>query len=278
LSVLTKPPKKSKTVVEFGGKSVKMQDVMIMLESVVPNSRRPVAGSSTFGSSNSNSSKRLGHSGGDLSLDDDSELNCPLKVAGVVFPLTTGRSLCVAYLEWLVASGAAPPTMHNDYIQFLIEGIPVSLDNPVNHSVCNLEINDNDPENLKTYKIYRRKLQHILQYSTDYNPDQVLRALPPQYLHEYALLLSRLGRHEEVLRIYVHRLQDIALAEAYCDRMYVQLIAWQAQSSEGSGTKAGRGQQSGRSSASIVSSVFSDFTKPGEVYICFLRVFFVIIF
>lgn len=39
-------------------------------------------------------------------------------------------------------------------------------------------------------------------------------------LHEYALVLSRLGKHDEVLKIYLSRLFDLQLAENYCDRMY----------------------------------------------------------
>lgn len=33
-------------------------------------------------------------------------------------------------------------------------------------------------------------------------------------------MLSRLGRHEEVLRIYVRQLQDLTLAEEYCGRIF----------------------------------------------------------
>ncbi len=33
-----------------------------------------------------------------------------------------------------------------------------------------------------------------------------------------ALMLERLGRHLEALRLYCHVLEDIPLAEAYCDR------------------------------------------------------------
>lgn len=47
-----------------------------------------------------------------------------------------------------------------------------------------------------------------------------MRLLPPTFRHEYALVLSRLGRHEEVLRIYVRQLQDLALAEEYCGRIF----------------------------------------------------------
>ena len=55
-----------------------------------------------------------------------------------------------------------------------------------------------------------------------YHPERLLPALeglPRPFLRERALLLSRLGRHEAVLRLYVERLGDAALAEAYCEEV-----------------------------------------------------------
>ena len=49
--------------------------------------------------------------------------------------------------------------------------------------------------------------------------------LPPQFLHEKALLLARLGRHYEVLRVYVHELGDLGLAERYCHRAHATVAA-----------------------------------------------------
>ena len=44
-------------------------------------------------------------------------------------------------------------------------------------------------------------------------------------MHEKALLLARLGRHYEVLRVYVHELGDLALAEGYCHRAHAETHA-----------------------------------------------------
>lgn len=71
-----------------------------------------------------------------------------------------------------------------------------------------------------------------IQTSTEFHPERALRLLPPTFQHEYALVLSRLGRHEEVLRIYVRQLQDLALAEEYCDRIFQ--LSLQDSSSTGS--------------------------------------------
>lgn len=60
-----------------------------------------------------------------------------------------------------------------------------------------------------------------------------------------ALLLERLGRHREALRLYVHGLHDLQLAEAYCDRVYEADIAagggGAGASAAGGGPGAGRG-------------------------------------
>lgn len=60
------------------------------------------------------------------------------------------------------------------------------------------------------------------QTNTQYHPERLLPALeglPRPFLRERALLLSRLGRHEAVLRLYVESLGDAALAEAYCEEV-----------------------------------------------------------
>lgn len=194
LSVLTTRSARNSS---FGGKGVTVQEVVSFLESVNPKPSR---------SGNTNPiSKGLREKG---------------NKSGIIatIPLINGRALGIAYLEWLVGSGAAPPSMHDEYAQLLMEGVP--FEREIDHSSNDLDINEEDNESALLYKIYRRKLQFFLQTSTDYHPDRILKFLPPQFLHEYALLLSRLDKHEEVLKIYIHQLNDINLAQSYCDRIY----------------------------------------------------------
>lgn len=69
---------------------------------------------------------------------------------------------------------------------------------------------------------------HFFTY-LQYHPERLLPALeglPRPFLQERALLLSRLGRHEEVLRLYVERLKEPALAEGYCEEVCVCAGAW----------------------------------------------------
>ena len=54
-----------------------------------------------------------------------------------------------------------------------------------------------------------------------YAPERLLCRFPPAaLLHERAALLARLRRHGAALRLYVRRLRQPALAEAYCDRVW----------------------------------------------------------
>lgn len=65
------------------------------------------------------------------------------------------------------------------------------------------------------------KLLRFLETSTHYNPSELALCLKPTTLHAaYAIVLSRLNRHKEALRIYVDELNSISKAEAYCSRVY----------------------------------------------------------
>lgn len=65
------------------------------------------------------------------------------------------------------------------------------------------------------------KLLKFLETSTQYQPERLLNRLPKDSLYDSrAQILSRLGRHDQALIIYVCRLKDPAKAEAYCNKMY----------------------------------------------------------
>ncbi|PRW34079.1 glycoside hydrolase isoform A [Chlorella sorokiniana] len=67
------------------------------------------------------------------------------------------------------------------------------------------------------------KLKKLILASRHLDYEALLRVVPQQGLLELrAALLERLGRHTEALRIYVHRLRQLPLAEAYCDRVYAR--------------------------------------------------------
>ncbi|OCT68744.1 hypothetical protein XELAEV_18040032mg [Xenopus laevis] len=68
---------------------------------------------------------------------------------------------------------------------------------------------------------FRRKLLDFLDISDCYQPEQLISHFPfDGLLEERALLLGRMGKHEQALFIYVHILEDTNMAEQYCHKHY----------------------------------------------------------
>uniref|UniRef100_A0A1W7RBP8 Vam6/Vps39-like protein-like protein n=1 Tax=Agkistrodon contortrix contortrix TaxID=8713 RepID=A0A1W7RBP8_AGKCO len=68
---------------------------------------------------------------------------------------------------------------------------------------------------------YRKKLLCFLESSSYYNAEQLISDFPfDGLLEERALLLGRMGNHEQALFIYVHILKDTKIAETYCHKHY----------------------------------------------------------
>ncbi|XP_022741564.1 vam6/Vps39-like protein isoform X2 [Durio zibethinus] len=77
----------------------------------------------------------------------------------------------------------------------------------------------------KAYLPTRKKLLSALESITGYNPEALLRRLPPDALfEERAILLGKMNQHELALSLYVHKLQVPELALAYCDRVYESVV------------------------------------------------------
>jgi hypothetical protein len=133
--------------------------------------------------------------------------------------------MLLIFPECLVSSGEAPPNMHDEFAQLLVEGLPFDNEISIDHSKNEIELKPEDNETVQLYKVYRRKLQSFLGNSQEYHPSKVLKFLPRQYLHENALVLSKLGRHREVLKIYLHQLRSQEMGETYCDKIFSHLCS-----------------------------------------------------
>jgi Vam6/Vps39-like protein vacuolar protein sorting-associated protein 39 len=95
----------------------------------------------------------------------------------------------------------------------------------INHNMNDLFFRDADIDLVISYKLFRGKLQSFLQRpDSDFSAEKAVKALPRELLHEYALVVSKMGRHEEALSIYCHQLANVELAEWYCHRIYDQGI------------------------------------------------------
>jgi hypothetical protein len=129
------------------------------------------------------------------------------------FRIKNGLIISLIYLEWLVGSNQSSQEILDLYAQSLMKAIPMNLlvspssstrsggggaAVPMDHAKNNLTVTENDSEEVQFYKLCREKLQVYLQSSFPYRVDRLMKYLPKELLHEYALLLSRLGRHEEV--------------------------------------------------------------------------------
>lgn len=146
-------------------------------------------------------------------------------------PLETGRALAVTYLESAIGISTGRPTaddafdalpgdetieereanIHDELSYLLLEGI-----------ISERGDDDNDKDT-ELGRIYRAKLRQLLAWPlAKVRSESLLNSLPFSFLQEKALLLGRLGRHEDALRILYKDLQSLDLALEYCDVRYEQ--------------------------------------------------------
>ncbi|XWS45411.1 hypothetical protein CRYUN_Cryun15aG0134400 [Craigia yunnanensis] len=86
----------------------------------------------------------------------------------------------------------------------------------------------------KAYSPTRKKLLSALESISGYNPEALLRHLPPDALfEERAILLGKMNQHELALSLYVHKLHVPELALVYCDRVYESVVHQQPVKSSG---------------------------------------------
>jgi hypothetical protein len=144
-------------------------------------------------------------------------------------PLHSGRALAVTYLESAIGIATGRPAqndetpfnntsdamdervsdMHDELSYLLLEGV-IS------------ERGDGDSgEDSPIGAMYRYKLRRLLSWeNTKIRSERLLAALPSSFLREHALLLGRLGRHEDAIKIFYSDLGSIELALEYCDVRY----------------------------------------------------------
>eukprot|EP00934_Nitzschia_sp_Nitz4_P005995 Nitzschia sp. Nitz4//scaffold68_size99682//22254//25922//NITZ4_004556-RA/size99682-processed-gene-0.36-mRNA-1//-1//CDS//3329556569//5985//frame0 len=147
-------------------------------------------------------------------------------------PMDTGHALAVAYLESAVGISTGRPTeegafdlvapdedqeeritdFHDELCYLLLEGVIAERgDDPQQSSQDTTELG----------KTYRQKLRNLLQWPlAKVRSDRLLNSLPKSFLQEKALVLGRLGKHEEALRILYVDCKSLDLALEYCDLRY----------------------------------------------------------
>ncbi|BEI86071.1 hypothetical protein CcaverHIS002_0603580 [Cutaneotrichosporon cavernicola] len=109
----------------------------------------------------------------------------------------------ITYLEHVFELGDTSPELHDKLVELYLRRLKSAT-------------GSERDEALKT-------LLAFLNDSTHYRPYRLLSKLPVQNAPEaQAVLLGRLGKHDEALRLYIYTLKDYAAAEAYCARVHAK--------------------------------------------------------
>ena len=143
-----------------------------------------------------------------------------------ILPLESGRALAVTYLESAMGIHTGRPTEEEEAFDRLPEDSPRDEEISNFHDELSFLLlegviadrSDRDDVDTELGKIYRKKLRRFLRWPrSKIRPDQFMTSLPSSFLQEKALVLGRLGRHEEALRILYRDLGSLELALEYCD-------------------------------------------------------------
>ena len=157
-------------------------------------------------------------------------------------PMDSGRALCVAFLESAIGINTGRPTekdafdslapdesaeeriadFHDELCYLLLEGV-ISERGDTGATLSSEEQNiEEDTTTLGN--IYRGKLRRLLRWPlAKIRSEHLLNSLPKSFLQEQALVLGRLGKHEDALRILYCDCQSMELALEYCDLRHEQL-------------------------------------------------------
>lgn len=136
-------------------------------------------------------------------------------------PLHSGRALAATFLESAlgvytgrieVKDNEAESSFHDELACLLLEGVIAERGDDQEH--------DNDSP---LGKCYRQHLKRFLQWPLcRIHATQFLQALPASFRPEQALVLGKLGRHDDALDILYTQCQDMDLCLEYCDELQKQ--------------------------------------------------------
>ncbi|XP_067312282.1 vam6/Vps39-like protein isoform X2 [Pseudorasbora parva] len=131
------------------------------------------------------------------------------------------KELAIPYLEHIVYMWEETrPEFHNVLIQLYLEkvqGLMKAYLNSLPEGVSAVAAGKEAGE----LGEFRNKLLSFLEVSSSYEPERLISDFPfDGLLEERALLLGRMGKHEQALFIYVHILKDTRMAEEYCHGHY----------------------------------------------------------
>jgi hypothetical protein len=158
-------------------------------------------------------------------------------------PLESGRALAVAFLESAIGISTNRPEedefdlldksmeyggdiisdFHDELCFLLLEGVISERgDNQENIQTDTASgSNSIDGDATALGRTYRQKLRRFLRWPlAKIRSERLLETLPRSFLQEKALVLGRLGRHEEALKILYCNCKSMDLALEYCDMLH----------------------------------------------------------
>lgn len=131
-------------------------------------------------------------------------------------PLISSQLLAIEYLTQVIYEGSCrlTPRLHDEVVYLLLDAIHTNSSQD-QHLTSRVE------SQRGMTGLLRRKLLEFLEFpDAAYHPERMLNRTPAEMVDEHAALLAKLGRHLEVLQLYALKLNDAALAEAYCNRCF----------------------------------------------------------
>lgn len=147
--------------------------------------------------------------------EDMSEIECLPREQVYNYLLEVAPKLVIPYLEHIIWQwDDHSPLFHNALVlQYQEQVLKKSKARDEDG-----EVNNEDANELTEMK---SKLLSFLELSNHYIPEMLLVHFPYDSLfEERALLMGKLGKHEQALAIYTHILQDMIKAEEYCHKNY----------------------------------------------------------
>ncbi|KAG0012682.1 Vam6/Vps39-like protein [Podila clonocystis] len=139
--------------------------------------------------------------------DDEPEIDTLPRVKIISYLERLSLDLCVVYLEHIIHElGDQTSEFHNTLV--------VSY-------LAQIQRDSAATGKDETVQKTKAKLLRFLDESTFYKAERILSRLPVDSCYEErAILLSRIGQHDQALNIYVHKLRNFQAAEEYCVKNY----------------------------------------------------------
>ncbi|CAG8539118.1 8928_t:CDS:10, partial [Acaulospora morrowiae] len=156
--------------------------------------------------------------GMDIFIDDHLEIESLPRDKVLSFLEGFSYDLCITYLEHIIYELEDQTSNHHNKL------ITTYL-NKIQQLSSQIPPEDSEGNErgllLESIEVTTKKLLKFLEESTHYKVEKILGQLPLDDFYEVrAILLSRLGQHDQALNIYVHKLKNEEMAEEYCVKNY----------------------------------------------------------